>query len=157
MPLMIESRSKLLVLAEAVLFLAPVTLLTIWYSILLVGLYWYGLADAPAGAHVAPAFTFIGLIIQIFAWWAVAVFLFRGRLGLSKLNSACVFAIYIGAVLVIVGGLSVMLNYIFKTSTTLNISAFGLPALIPFGHIALEHRRATSNNSFKPTPLRGAA
>jgi hypothetical protein len=145
-----ESHSKLLVLLESVIFLAPLSLLTGWYVIILVGLYQDGLADEPVSAQIVPAFAFAGLILQALAWRVVFVFLLHGRAGIAKLHRVVVLMMYIGAVLAIVGGLSLLLSFVFEGSPILSflaINALGLPAIVPFAHIAVEHRRAASNIS----------
>ena len=142
-----ESHSKLLVLLESVVFLAPVSLVTGWYATVLASLYQGGLANEPWSAQVVPAFAFAGLVLQGCAWWVVSVFVFRGRAGLASLHGVFVIAIHAGAALSVIGGLSLLMSFVDGESSllaNLAINAFGLPALVPFIHVALERRHAIS-------------
>jgi hypothetical protein len=141
-----ERVSRLLVAIEALCFLAPITALTVGYSRLLINLYLFGLAHQPAEAHITTAFVFIGLVLQLLAWWTLANFVLRGREGLASVNRTCIGAIYVGAGLAIVGGVSLVLAFAFggTLAASLSVNAFGLPALIPFAHVALERHYATA-------------
>ncbi|RYD94472.1 MAG: hypothetical protein EOP50_09450 [Sphingobacteriales bacterium] len=144
-----ESHSKFLLIIESLLCLAPLTLLTAWYASFLVSLYQHGLANEPLSRQIAPAFTFLGLTIQALGWWAIGVFLSRGRKGIVNLSKVSVIAMSLGALLAILGGLALSLMFVFGDSSALaflSINAFGLPALVPFAHLAVERGRASASS-----------
>ena len=145
-----ESLSRAIVLGEAIIFLAPVTVLTCWYLVFLIGLYLTGMPDKlNAKVHILPALTLIGVVIQGFAWWATGSFVFKGRESLAQLGTVTLQIVYIGAGLAFLGGISLLVLFLIPASTELwlplSVAAVGLPALIPFIHVAIEHRGVVSN------------
>ena len=52
-----ERTSQTLLLVETVTLLAPITLLTTFYSLLLLSMYGGGLSQEPAGTHIVAAGT----------------------------------------------------------------------------------------------------
>lgn len=145
---MTEGRSKLLLALEAAVFLWPLTMLTGLYSALLLSHFWHGFGNEPIEQQIPSLFVFLGLLIQTCGWWGILRFLFLGRAGIARLNKFCVGAMYLGAVLAVVSGLTLVLTTVIEGSTLLGllqVNLFGLPALVPFIHLEIERRRAVSS------------
>lgn len=132
-----ETYSKVLLIVEALVFLAPVTLLSLWLAAALVAS-----AGEPQGA--APLFALVAIAAIGCCWWAVGVFVIRGRAGIAKLGIGCVIALYAGAALAIAGGVAFAFAGIGDSSlySTLALDVFGLPVLVPFVHLEIERRMA---------------
>lgn len=139
-----ERTSKRLLLIEALVLLAPVSMITLLYSLMLIPIYQSGLGREPWEAQAAPAFTFLGLGLQLCGWRVIAAFLIDGREGLRRVPRLYIHAIYIGAALVTLSGLVVLLMILGvglpDTFGVLSANYPALPALVPFIHVAVERR-----------------
>jgi hypothetical protein len=148
MKAMSERASKTLLLIESVMFLVPVSMLTLFYASFLVSMYRdAGLAKEPWLAHVAPAFTFLGVALQLCGWRLIAAFLIDGRPGIRRVARFYIGAASFGAALVAVSGLVVLLLMVFELELPdslglLSVNYVALPALIPFVHVMLERWRS---------------
>jgi len=145
-----ERTSQTLLLVEAVTLLAPITLLTTFYSFALLAMYGSGLSREPAGAHVVASFTFLGLILQLCGWRTVIAFLAKGRRGIAYVPRIYFYVVGLGAVLVLVSLLPLILaatdvelpTYAYE----LMVNYIATPALIPCCHMLAERAFATRCN-----------
>jgi lipid-A-disaccharide synthase-like uncharacterized protein len=145
-----ERTSQRLLLVEAVTLLAPITLLTIFYSLALLNMYGSGLFRESAGAHVVAASTFLGLALQLCGWRIVIAFLAKGRRGIASVPRLYFYIVGFGAVLVLV---SLLLAILAATDVELPTYAYELmvsyvatPAMIPCCHVLAERAYATRCN-----------
>lgn len=149
-----ERTSKMLLFVESLVFLVPVSLLTLFYAVVLIPMYRSGLASEPWGAQAAPAFTFLGLALQLCGWRVIAAFLIDGRDGLRAISKGYIHAITVGAVLVVLSGLAFLLMVLeFEVPDffgLLAVNYLALPALIPFAHVMLEWRRTQRTDVIDP-------
>jgi len=145
-----ERTSQKLLLVEAITLLAPITLLTIFYSLALLAMYRNGLSKEPAGTHVVAAFTFLGLILQLCGWRIVIAFLAKGRRGIADVPFLYFYVVGLGAVLVLVSLLLLILaaagvdlpTYAYE----LMVNYIAAPALIPCCHVLAERGFARQRN-----------
>ena len=137
-----ERTSKTLLFVESLVFFVPVSLLTAIYSIFLIPMYRSGLAEEPWEAQVAPAFTFLGLGLQLCGWRVIATFLIDGRDGIRAVSKVYLYAIAAGALLAVVSGLVVLLTVLgIELSDSfglLSVNYVAIPALVPFIHVMAE-------------------
>ena len=145
----------MLLFIESLVFLVPVSLLTLSYAVFLIPMYRSGLESEPWGAQAVPAFTFLGLALQLCGWRVIAAFLIDGRNGIRAISKGYIYAITLGAALVALSGLVVLLMSLeFELPDVfglLSANYLALPALIPFTHVMLEYRR--SQNAFVGDPI----
>lgn len=151
-----ERTSQTLLLVEAVALLAPITLLTTFYSLALLTMYGSGLSREPAGAHVVAGFTFLGLILQLCGWRIVIAFLAKGRRGIAYVPRIYFYIVALGAVLVL---LSLFLLILAATGVELPpyahelmVNYIATPALIPCCHVLAERVFATRCNVADSVP-----
>lgn len=145
-----ERTSQTLLLVEAITLLAPITLLTIFYSLALLTMYGSGLSKEPAGAHVVAGSTFLGLILQLCGWRIVIAFLANGRRGIADVPRVYFYVVGLGAGLVLVS----LLLLIFAASDVelptyayeIMVNYIAAPALIPCCHALAERALATRLN-----------
>jgi len=156
-----ERMSQTLLLVEAVTLLAPITLLTTFYSLALLAMYGNGLSREPAGAHVVAGFTFLGLILQLCGWRIVIAFLAKGRRRIAYVPRIYFYVVGLGAVLVLV---SLLLLILAATDVELPTYAYELmvnyiatPALIPCCHVLAERVFATRCNVADSMPVQVVA
>lgn len=151
-----ERTSQTLLLIEAVALLAPITLLTTFYSLALLTMYGSGLTREPAGVHVVAGTTFLGLILQLCGWRIVIAFLAKGRRGIAYVPRMYFYIVGLGAVLVLV---SLFLLILAATDVELPPYAYELmvsyiatPALVPCCHVLAERVFATRCNVADSVP-----
>jgi hypothetical protein len=139
-----ERTSKILLLIESLVFLMPVSLLTLFYALFLIPMYRSGLASEPWGAQVAPVFTVLGLALQLCGWRVIVAFLVDGRGGIRAISKGYIHAITAGAALVALSGLVVLLMVLELELpgpvVLLSVNYVAIPALIPFIHVMVERR-----------------
>jgi len=157
-----EKNSRLVVLAEAILFLLPVTALTVWFCVSLVGTYQAGIGHHYRSTHLIPALAVTGLACQVFGWWAVGVFVLRGREGLARLGATCLAAIHFGALMAAGGAVALVMVFWFGQSRFIGyflVNAVALPALVPYAHVMIEHRRSSRGraNDLRGSHIKGKA
>ena len=136
----------MLLFIESLVFLVPVSLLTLFYAFFLIPMYRSGLASEPWQAQAVPAFTFLGLALQLCGWRVIAAFLIDGRDGIRTISKGYIHAATLGAVLVAFSGLVVLLMSLeFEIPDlfgVLSANYLALPALIPFTHVMVERWRS---------------
>lgn len=139
---MSERISKRLLLIEAVIFLAPVSAVTGFYSMLLIMHQHRGSGEDPWLAHVVPAFTFLGMGLQICAWRLIAAFITDGRAGIRRVSNFYIYAVSVGAALAVMSGLVILLMVLElelpELVAVLLVNYVAIPALIPFLHVMVE-------------------
>jgi hypothetical protein len=149
-----ERTSKIILFIESLVFLVPVSLLTLFYALFLIPLYRSGLASEPWEAQAVPVFTLLGLVLQLCGWRVIAAFLVDGRDGLRRISKRYIYAIILGAALVALSGLVVLLMLLeFELPDSfglLSANYLALPALIPFTHIMLERWRSQRTDVDEP-------
>ena len=142
-----ESTSQTLLLVEAVTLLAPITLLTTFYSLALLSMYGSGLSREPAGAHIVAGFTFLGLVLQLCGWRIVIAFLGKGRRGIGEVPRMYFHVVCLGAFLVFLSLLLLLLTVtgveLPAYASELMVNYMAAPALIPCCHVLAERALAT--------------
>jgi len=151
-----ERTSQTLLLVEVIILLAPITVLTTFYALALLAMYCVGLSDEPAAAHVVPAFTFLGFILQLCGWRIVIAFIAQGRRGIADVPIAYFYVVALAAFLVL---MSLLLLILVAAGTELPTYAYGFtagylaaPALIPCCHVLAERAFAARRNVGKSMP-----
>jgi hypothetical protein len=146
-----ERTSKRLLFIEAIVFFAPVSMVTLLYSLMLISMYRSGLGREPLEAHAVPVFTFLGLGLQLCGWRVIAAFLIDGRDGLRRVPRPYIYAIHTGAMLVALSGLVVLLMILGvelpESFGLLSANYLALPALVPFMHVVAEMRMLQRTNA----------
>ena len=145
---MSESVSRILAGAWAVLLLAPVSALALFYSWLLTGLYFTGaMWEEPASVHFTAVFMLACIAFLLAAWWIMGVFVIAGRRGLARVGTAPLAIVALGAILtlaslIVVNAWRLGVEAGWTDWYPAAFFAFGAPALIPFAHLWIEWRRA---------------
>jgi hypothetical protein len=140
---MSERLAKKLLCIEALIFLMPVSVITLLYAVLLIPMYQdAGLAKQPWQAHAAPVFTFLGLGLQLCGWRLIAAFVIDGRAGIRRVSSFYIHAVSLAAALVVISGLVALLLLLElelpDSAAVLLVNCTAIPALIPFLHVMVE-------------------
>jgi hypothetical protein len=142
-----ERLSQHIILVEALLFLLPLSLLSVWYAQLWIRLYHYaGLNEVSFDLGIISLFAAIA--IQALAWVVIARFMIGGRRALVDLSDR-LFAVLSASSVVVVAGVLKTAAYSMNIplpdlgfGQLLDIAIWGTPALIPFSHIAIERHCA---------------
>jgi hypothetical protein len=151
-----ERTSQTLLLVEAVTLLAPITLLTTFYSLALLSMYGSGLSGEPASAHIVAGFTFLGLALQLCGWRIVIAFLAKGRSGIADVPPIYFYVVSLGAFLVFLSLLLLLLTAtgveLPTNASELMVNYIAAPALIPCCHVLAERAFATRRNIADSAP-----
>lgn len=148
MPLVNEPLSKLLVSLEALVILAPLTLLASFYLAFIAALYWETYDLIPWHGYFLPFLAVTALGCLLCLWKAVLTLAFQGRAGLAKVDCRLIISIYLGALLAVFGIICVISVQWFEMPDifqVLRINAYGAPALVSAVHIAFERHISASN------------
>ena len=151
MPLLNEPLSKALASLEAVVILAPLSVLASIYLAFIAALYWETSALVPLHGYFAPFLAVAALGCLLCLWKAVLALAFQGRAGLARVDRVSIISIYLGALLAVFGivcMLSVQWFDMPDIFQVFRINAYGAPALVSVVHIAFERHISASNSSF---------
>ncbi|MFN7153912.1 MAG: hypothetical protein ACK4OE_09470 [Acidovorax sp.] len=143
-----ELQSKVLVSLEALVILAPLTLLTSFYLAFIAALYWETYDLVPWHGYFVPFLAIAALGCLLCLWKAVLTLTFQGRAGLDKIDRRLIISIYLGALLAVFGVACIMAVQWFEMPDifqVFRIYAYGTPALVPAVHIAFERHISASN------------
>ncbi|MCU0763302.1 MAG: hypothetical protein MUF76_10060 [Hydrogenophaga sp.] len=148
MPLVNEPLSKVLVSLEALVILAPLTLLASFYLVFIAALYWETYDLIPWHGCFVPFLAVTALGCLLCLWKAVLTLAFQGRVGVAKIDRRFIISIYLGALLAVFGIVCEMSVQWFEMPDifqVLRINAYGAPALVSSVHIAFERHISASN------------
>lgn len=143
---MTDTFPRTLAALQALLILAPLTLLAAFYLVFSVALLrethelmpWYG--------HALPPLALAALGCLLCLWSVVAAFVSRGRAGLAKVDRRAIDAIHLGVWMAVFGAacaLAARWPALQDPFALFAVFAYGTPALLPAAHMAFERRRST--------------
>jgi len=148
-----ERFSRIIVALEALVLLAPTSLIALWAAVFLLG---SGLGDGVRHAEPIPLVFFLISTMSLACGWVLVVDFVAG--GWSRLQHGpillWIFAAS-GAVLSLASAVVVLISELGENSLPLDnlggfgLMAFGAPALIPFAHVLLERVLRTPNSAGK--------
>jgi hypothetical protein len=138
-----ERTSKMLLFAEALVCLVPVSMLTGLYALFLIPMYASGgLGREPFEAHAVPLFTVLGVVLQLCGWRVIAAFLIDGRQGIRTVPAIYIYAIVFGGLIVAASGLVVLTLLagveLPDSFGLLSANYLAVPALVPLIHVMIE-------------------
>ncbi len=145
--------SRYFVAGELLVIVLPLAMLALWAALLTLPI---GVSALLSDGRKALPVVLLGLFCaasfcSLISGAVLAVqFLRLGRSALIRAPTVLWTLLIVGVLLAMVGGIMALFGEGIGF-------AVGLPALIPAAHLYIERRREMANNSFKPTPLRGAA
>jgi hypothetical protein len=145
MPLVNEPLSKVLVSLEALVILAPLTLLAAVYLVFMAAFHWEMHDLVPWHGYFVPFLAVAAFVCLLCLWKAVLVFVFQGRAGLAQVDRKFVMAICSGASLALFGVACILSVQWFELPNifqAFGIHAYGAPALVPAVHLAFERHHS---------------
>lgn len=142
-----EALSRGLAALQALLILLPLTLLAGFYLVFMAAVVWDTHDLMPWYGYAAALLALAASGCLLCLWHAVLAFAVGGRAGLARVDRRAFAALVAGACIAVLGAVCALPAPwlgLPEASTLYAVFAYGLPALLPALHVALERHRSTS-------------
>ena len=148
-----ETPSRVLAALQALVIMAPLTLLAVFYLAFLVALLWETHDLMPWYGYAVPPLVLAALGCLLCLWNAVLAFASRGRAGLAKVDRRAIAAIHLGGWIAVFGVACALAAHrlaLPNPFALFEVFAYGAPAILPAVHMAIERHGSASLHAPHP-------